>query len=263
MHILLIDGDASLQTALRRLFGRSHRIGFVATAVDGRAALERDRVDLLLLEARLPDGNGLDMLTEIRRRWPQLPIVLLTAFGSERICAEAFRRGARDYLSKPVDRESLRRAVQLILDEISAAAHSRPSMEASGVGRELAPIPVSSIADRVQQAARFVEEHHAERLSLHKIARLVNLGPFTLSHAFKAELKTSIRSFQQHVRVSKAQRLLRDRRFSITEVALLVGYNDLARFDKMFKKLTGMAPSDYRRLPSSEQEPPRDKATNY
>ena len=179
-------------------------------------------------------------------------MIVVTAFGSERVCAEAFRRGARDYLPKPVDHGEMRRAVQVILRDSRLTDRAPPTTD---VGT-LDPSRVASVATRIEWVARFLEEHHAERLSLATMARLVNLGPFTLSHVFKAQLSMSLRDFLQSARISKGQQLLKEHRMSITEVAHVVGYSDLARFDKVFKKLTGMTPSEYRRARPQDSPAP-------
>jgi DNA-binding response OmpR family regulator len=68
-----------------------------------------------VLEHRLPDRTGLDVLIELRSIHPTLPVVMLTGYGSESICASAFKLGVTDYLQKPVSALDLVAAVQLIL----------------------------------------------------------------------------------------------------------------------------------------------------
>ena len=77
------------------------------TGGEGLARLEEQPFDLLLLDVSLPDRNGLDMLREIRRRDPDLSIVLITAYGSVDMARAAFKSGAQDYITKPWSNDEL------------------------------------------------------------------------------------------------------------------------------------------------------------
>ncbi len=108
--------------------------GFKATSVhtlkEARAALNRSEADILFLDIFLPDGNGLDSLSEIRETNPDIPIIVLTAHGTMRTAVEAMKRRAFDYITKPFDilkvQELARRAAASI--EQSPAPPSPPKM---------------------------------------------------------------------------------------------------------------------------------------
>jgi DNA-binding NtrC family response regulator len=74
---------------------------------EARGVFNGGRVDAVLLDRRLPDGDGLDLLTEMRRDRPKLPIVVITAETEVQSAVEAMRRGADDFLTKPVSLEDL------------------------------------------------------------------------------------------------------------------------------------------------------------
>ena len=89
-----------------------------APAQSGLAKLEEHPFDLLLLDVSLPDRNGLDLLREIRRRDPQLSVVLITAYGSIDMARAAFKSGAMDYITKPWSNDEL-------LAQVAQAVESR------------------------------------------------------------------------------------------------------------------------------------------
>ncbi len=115
-RILLADDDASLREVLAY---HLRQAGYETVAArDGRDALSKlgaGNFDLLLTDVRMPGMDGSALLQEVRARQPDLPVVLLTAFGTINDAVEAMRAGAFDYLTKPVDRETLLRAVQRAL----------------------------------------------------------------------------------------------------------------------------------------------------
>jgi len=117
MHrILLVDDDDNLRAILGH---HLQQAGYAVEAVgDGREALRhltRSRVDLLVTDVRMPEMGGLALLREVRAADPDLPVVVMTAFGTIQDAVEAVRSGAFDYLTKPVDRETLLRVAMKAL----------------------------------------------------------------------------------------------------------------------------------------------------
>src|SRR5271167_1920832 len=87
-----------------------------ATGEAGLYAIEQNPFDLVLLDVSLPDHNGLAMLTEIRRRDPQLSIILITAYGSIDMARAAFKSGAQDYITKPWSNDELIAQISLAIE---------------------------------------------------------------------------------------------------------------------------------------------------
>lgn len=109
-RILIVDDDEGLVHFLGRFFKRQ---GYdVHSCTGGRTALDyvaRTQFDLILLDYKMPDLNGLDTLKEIRKSQVKTPVIIMTAYGTTETVIEAMRLGAYDYLAKPFDREELRR----------------------------------------------------------------------------------------------------------------------------------------------------------
>ncbi len=101
-RILLIDDEEALRRNLQRLLAaEDRRVEAVASGREGLERLERSRPDLVLLDVRLPDGNGPEYFGAIRRREPKLPVILITGYGSTDEVIEATQQGAFDYVLKP------------------------------------------------------------------------------------------------------------------------------------------------------------------
>ncbi len=116
-EILLIDDDEGLNHFLSRFFKRK---GYAVTAcLNGRAAMEaisRKRFDLILLDYKMPELNGLDTLKQIKAAQVNTPVIIMTAYGNTDTAIEAMKRGAYDYLNKPFEREELSRIVAEALE---------------------------------------------------------------------------------------------------------------------------------------------------
>ena len=98
------------------------RTATAATLADARAQLAQDRFDLCLTDMRLPDGNGIELVTEIARDHPRTPVAMITAFGSMDLAVEALKAGAFDFVSKPVDIAVLRGLVKHALEDAGIPA---------------------------------------------------------------------------------------------------------------------------------------------
>ena len=102
MRIVVADDEPDIVMGLaERLNWMGHD---VITASDGQAALaavESHAVDLVLLDVMMPKLNGIDVLKQVHKRWPNLPVVILTAHGTIRLAVEAMKEGAVDYVTKP------------------------------------------------------------------------------------------------------------------------------------------------------------------
>lgn len=103
-RILLIEDDPDhrmLETrALRERLGSETVIAAVATATEGLSALERETFDIVLADYRTPGMDGLELLRTIRARKLDMPVILITGLGNERIAVEALKQGATDYVIK-------------------------------------------------------------------------------------------------------------------------------------------------------------------
>jgi len=101
-HILIVDDEESICWALRRLLSESgHRVSVASSAEEAFEHVGRAAPDLVMLDIRLPGMDGLEALTRLRRLLPNLPIVIMTAFGSLTTAVTALGQGAFDYLVKP------------------------------------------------------------------------------------------------------------------------------------------------------------------
>ncbi|RPJ85925.1 MAG: sigma-54-dependent Fis family transcriptional regulator, partial [Acidobacteria bacterium] len=111
-NILLVDDDRNF---LRVLTYHVQQFGFHATPVSsGKEALDRlssEKLDLVVTDLKMPEMDGLQLLTAIRQLSPPLPVIVLTAHGSIDKAVEAIKLGASDFLTKPFEKEEMRQTI--------------------------------------------------------------------------------------------------------------------------------------------------------
>ena len=117
-RVLVVDDDRRMRRTLQVVI---ERMGLESTGAGGpdeaRQLLVSADFDLVLTDLRMPAASGIDLLEEIRREHPTIPVILITAYGTIQTAIEAMRKGASDYVLKPFDNENLelviRRALEL------------------------------------------------------------------------------------------------------------------------------------------------------
>ncbi len=114
-NLLIVDDNAVDRERIRRLLGAGHAMSEASTAAQALEALERSHTDCVLLDYRLPDRDGIDLIDQLVGQG--LSVVMLTGQGDEHVAVEAMKRGAQDYLVKRgLDGVTLRRAVEHALE---------------------------------------------------------------------------------------------------------------------------------------------------
>lgn len=109
MKILVVDDEAPVRDILKK--GLYQMGGFsVEVAQNGREAIEKienDVFDLVLTDMKMPEMDGLELLKTIKGTWPDMMVILMTAYGSIETAVEAMKLGANDYITKPIDLNEL------------------------------------------------------------------------------------------------------------------------------------------------------------
>lgn len=143
-NILVADDDAFIRKVLQDRLESLHYRVFVATT--GREAMEiidHQNPQVALVDIEMPEINGLDVLKEIRKRGMDLPVVMITAYGSVDRAVEAMKEGAYDFITKPfkpdhitvivqkaMERQRLRREVEILSEEVDKRHHLIPGKSA-------------------------------------------------------------------------------------------------------------------------------------
>jgi CheY-like chemotaxis protein len=106
--VLVVDDEAVVVNSIRRtLTRRGYAVEGAFSANEALNRILNDMYDLVLLDMKMPDANGLELLPTIRKHRPGLPVVIVTGYASIDTAVEAIQRGARDYMAKPFTPEEL------------------------------------------------------------------------------------------------------------------------------------------------------------
>ena len=114
--ILIVDDEAPFRSALRRLLEKKYLVIEAETGAKGLQLAYREEPDLVLLDVALPDASGLEILSQFRELRPSPTVVMITAYEQVKDVVTAIKRGAFDYLVKPVDLDEFEFTIQTALE---------------------------------------------------------------------------------------------------------------------------------------------------
>lgn len=117
--ILIIDDETGFRGAIGRYLSRSYTVHEAGTAAEGMRLAATVEPDVVLLDIGLPDGSGLDLLPQLKELRPSPTVIMVTAYEQVRDVVQAMKKGAFDYLVKPVDLEEFEVSVKQALEYAS------------------------------------------------------------------------------------------------------------------------------------------------
>ena len=116
--ILIIDDEPEVRESLEELLGsEGYELDSASSAEEGLRRLDQALYDVALVDVNLPDGNGLDLLKNLKRESPDTGVIMITAYDSSQTAFRASKEGAESYVTKPWDNEKLLLEVRNLLDK--------------------------------------------------------------------------------------------------------------------------------------------------
>ena len=232
IKVLVVEDETAGREALvSRLRHILKQDGVVESAEDGNMAIRRAldiRPDLILMDIVMPRMNGLEASAVISEHLPKAAIVFLTAYDSFDYAVQAMRAGGRDYLLKPVSEQDLR---QLLAKLFHIDTEEEKARENTPFGSAI---------------EAWLYSHYAEDISLEDAAYSMGMSAAYFARKMKAETGATFLERLTELRMARARQRLTVTKLSVGEIGRSVGYPDPNYFVKVFKRATGMTPSEYR-----------------
>jgi nitrogen regulation protein NR(I) len=116
--ILIVDDERSIRVGLKGLLTKEgYEVAVAESGDEALRLLDKQSFDLALTDLRMPRMDGLSLLTQLKERYPDMVVMMMTAYGSEKIAVEAMKAGAHDYIVKPFDNDEVKILVRQALEQ--------------------------------------------------------------------------------------------------------------------------------------------------
>lgn len=248
---LLIADDEMIERSVlyRTLTERFGEQCEIFQAENGRTAIaahEQEQIEIAILDIEMPGINGIGAAEAIREKDKDCCIVFLTAFDEFAYAKKAITVRALDYLLKPYDETEL---VLVMEEAIRIAEEHRKIREEAQMPAELADEGQPE-AVRLSRVTKMIAEHirsnYMYDISMQDLARTMNYSEAYFCKLFKQCFGQNFTSYLTEFRVGEAKKLLEQPTVNVKEVGRAVGYGDANYFAKVFKRITGQSPTEYR-----------------
>ncbi|MEO1259539.1 MAG: ATP-binding protein [Bacteroidota bacterium] len=253
--VLVIEDSRDVATYIKSILSKKHAVLLATNGQDGIDQAVETTPDLIITDVMMPHKNGFEVTRHLKQdqRTSHIPIIMLTAKASDEDRMDGLRSGADAYLKKPfVKAELLVRIDNLmrLKKEIQQRYNQPHSLQPTP---KLAPdepvMPEPSIDDLFIQQLQAIVHARIEdaNLSISDLCAATGLSHSQLYRKLKALTNKTPIHFIRAQRLLRAQELLADRKFNISEIAYQVGFNDPNYFSRMFVQEFGHSPSESRR----------------
>ncbi len=156
--IILIDDEAAVLKVIRQLCDRmGHETFAFQTGAEGMRRLHQNVPDILIVDMNIGDMNGLDIIRDCHHRYPLLPVIMVTGYGTVRTAVDAMRLGAFDYLSKPFDLMDLQRTIARALGSRQRRIVDRAAVEETASVVPEAPAPLIGKSDAMGKILQLLD----------------------------------------------------------------------------------------------------------
>lgn len=233
------DEDPIRKGVVKYIQLHTDRFTRIYEAENGQEAVElllKYHPDMLLLDMQMPLKNGMDVMEEARKAGLHPITVVLSGYDEFKYAQQAIKFGAKEYLLKPVRASDILALLNCLADEYIGLEEENMDGEA---GKQENPL--------VKAAKEYMEEHYAEDIFLADVAEKLGISQGYLSTMLKSSLGLGFVEYLHRIRIDHACCYLEQNYLKNYEIAYKVGFQDEKYFSKIFKKVKGVSPKEYRK----------------
>lgn len=239
IRLLVADDEETIRKGVAKYIKlHTDRFDKIYEAETGEQAIEivlKHQPDIILLDVQMPGKNGIDVMREIDKAGLHPMIVIVSGYDDFKYAQQALKYGAMEYLLKPIRANDILDCINKLADEKFGVAETEVFTKEDA--------PHNHFAKAAQE---YISEHYAENLSLSIVADRIGISSGYLSTICAQNLGCGFVDYLNSVRIERACCYLEQNYLKTYEVAYKVGFRDEKYFSKVFKKIKGMSPKDYR-----------------
>ncbi len=245
-RILIVDDEKWIRKGLAAAIDQA-RLGILAIdeAMDAPSAIRQfkeHRPEIVISDICMPGDDGCTLCETLLKLQPATRFIMISGYDDFKYAQRALRFGAVDYLLKPVDKNQL----NTLLEKLLLPEH--PPVPRPGI-RDLVVLEAQDKETGnqtiIRQVLDYLSGHYREPVTLAELAEKYHVNANYLSTLFHETTGTTFSSHLTQIRIEHAMRLLRSTNLRIHSVARETGFADCRYFCRVFKKVTGLAPTEY------------------
>lgn len=226
------------------------------TVENGRLAVETAALwgpDIVLMDIEMPGLNGIEAAKRILAQTPGCKVTFVTAYSLFTYAYEAVKMGAYDYILKPVNPDDVERSVRRCMEQVETERQLREMASVADSLTESASYDKTTLL--MDNVKKYLQHNYMiYDVSLDSISDILDINASYFSSLFKKSFGVNFVDYLTDLRINAAKELLRDPFLTMAEVAGMVGYESPNYFTRVFKKTTGITPTEFRRTSSGKRK---------
>lgn len=245
LRILVAEDETRQRVGITRLIRSLDPDARIFEASDGLDALcvcEKEYVDLVITDIRMPVMDGIAFLERLAKLPRPVYTVIISAYEDFEYARRALRLNVKDYLTKPFSRQAMKTLLENARREC-AAQIDHPAEK-----------PLEN-APPVEDCLQYIAQHYDEEFTLEDLAGRFHFHPNYLSVLIRQHTGMPFSKHVTRLRINRACELLSKSEEPIQAVAQQIGYRDTSYFIRVFKGVMGVSPSRYRRACGAASQP--------
>ena len=245
IKILIVEDNGSIAAFIREILEKDYNCVIASNGSSGLAVASSFQPDLIIVDEMMPVMNGLEMCRRLKQnpRFSLIPIFLRTAKSVNKTEAESVRTGIDIFMAKPFEAKLLLGRVKHLVET------KRDLQKAIRIEALTTPKPIeveSSSEKQLAQITRLIEDNIADpSLNVNALAERSGMGTKQLYRLIKKLVGVSPVDYIRRMRMQKAAMLLEQKKFTISEIMYMVGFETPSYFSKCFQSHFGCKPTDY------------------
>lgn len=238
LKLLIADDEDMIRRGVAKYIQlHTDRFSQIYEAENGQEAINlllKYQPDIMLLDVQMPLKNGIDVMAEADKAGLHPVTIILSGYDEFKYAQKALQYGAKEYLLKPVRAADILSCLHRQADEWIG------SEQPTGEKEE------DNSHHIVKRAQEYIGEHYAENLTLGDVAEEAGISAGYLSTLFSQNLQCGFVDYLNQIRIERACCYLEQNYLKNYEIAYRVGFRDEKYFSKVFKKIKGVSPKEYR-----------------
>lgn len=234
MKVFIVDDEKIIRKGISSIL-QQHipSLEIIGEAADGAEALEKISAnvpDIVITDVKMPNMDGVELTKELHRQHPSTKIIVLSGYDDYNYVRQSMKNGALDYLLKPIDKHEFLSLINLLVRNESESKEQ----------------PKTDSNELISNAKNYIRKHYSDDITMTQVADYVHLNPSYFSKLFRTKTGLTFSVYLTDVRISQAKQLLLNPNIKIYEVCEKVGFSDSVTFNRSFKRVVGVSPSEFR-----------------
>lgn len=243
LKIVLVEDNDELREYLSRLLNRNYLVSDAPNGEEGLEKIKREMPDFIVSDVMMPGISGIELCRKIKSDIDtcHIPVILLTALSEREDIIKGLNAGADDYLTKPFDLNILESKINTIIK--NRKLFRKKYIDKTALTAEEAGMNELDMNFMNKVVAYIEEKMSNEDFSIDNLSIEMAMSRSVFYKKIKSLVGQNPQDFIRDIKMKKAANLLREKKYSIGEIAYLTGFPNAKYFSTAFKKYYGVSPS--------------------